>query len=120
MSIDKRETWLASLKAGDIVGRNGGFSGIPVPAKVDRVTATQVIIGATRYAKKDGYAIGSYSRFSRPYIVKITDAIRAQIERRDLIAWASNHNWNSCSTEQLRAMKKACIDAAEDPAKTTP
>lgn len=114
--FDSKKAWLESLKAGDVVGCSGAFSGIPVARKVDRVTATQVIIGATRFAKKDGYAIGGYSRFSRLSIMMITDAMQEQMERRDLISWAANRNWNQSTTEQLRAMKKTHDDLAAIPA----
>jgi len=114
--FDSKKAWLESLKAGDVVGCSGAFSGIPMARAIDRVTATQIIIGGTRYAKKDGYAIGSYSRFSRPNIVMITAALREQMERRDLISWAVNRNWNQSTTEQLRAMKKTHDELAAIPA----
>lgn len=111
-AFEEKVKWLAALQAGDVVGVSGGFSGIPQERKVDRTTATQIIVGNRRYSKKDGYAIGSYSRFSRPNIVMITSAVREQIERRDLISWASTRNWNGCTTDQLRAVKKAYDEAA--------
>lgn len=114
--IDDRKTWLESLKAGDVVGRYEGFSGIPRAHKVDRVTATQIIIGTIRFSRKYGYAIGSYSRFVRPSIVQITKDILEKMERRDLISWAANRNWNQSTTEQLRAMKKAHEELTDVPA----
>ena len=114
--FDSKKAWLESLKAGDVVGCYGALSSIPMERAIDRVTATQIIVGHTRYAKKNGYAIGSYSRCSRPMIVMITDAIREQMERHDLILWAGNRNWNQSTTEQLRAMKKTHDELAAIPA----
>jgi len=50
-AFEAKKQWLESLKAGDVVGRTGSISGAPVACTVDRVTATQIIIGQSRYAK---------------------------------------------------------------------
>lgn len=109
---EQKKKWLEGLKAGDVVGRTGSMSGAPVAVTVDRVTATQIIIGHSRYRKEDGYAIGHYSRFSRPSIVEITPSVRRDMELRDLQSWATHANWQASSLEQLRAMKKAHDEAA--------
>lgn len=107
---EDRQKWLANIKVGDVVGVSRSPS-TPSLNKVDRLTATQIIIGNMRYSKKDGYAIGSY-RFSRPFLTEITDSIREQVELRDLRSWASMRNWNASTIDQLRAMKKAHDEAA--------
>lgn len=97
--------WFASLKVGDEVAQNAGFNGYRI-VKVDRTTATQVIVGASRYSKRNGYVIGS-SGYSRSRIYPVTDSVRKHIEFADLCRWANNENWCQSTIEQLRAMKIA-------------
>ena len=105
---EQKSKWLASLKPGDEVAVTGtAISGSARLEKIDRMTATQIIIGSARYSKKDGCAIGQYSEFRRPYISEITDSVRNDIELRELRYWANSRNWNALTLDQLRAIKAA-------------
>lgn len=108
----RRIEWLASLKAGDMVGYYAPHMRKAVSVMVERVTPTLVVIGYQRFSKKNGYAIGQHATLSRSNIVEITDEIRDQIEHNTLLQWANSLNWNAFPLETLRAMKKAHDEAA--------
>lgn len=110
-SFEDKKKWLSELKPGDAVGKVGGFSNTATESKVDRITATQIVVGGIKYSKKDGRAIGPYSRFSRPYLVIIDDELRVKMEYENLVSWVCNKNWNQSTITQLRAMKKAHDEA---------
>lgn len=85
--------WLADLKKGDeVLVINGTMNG-PTIEKVERVTATQVLVGHSRYAKRNGNAVGHYSRFSRRWIRQVTDADRAECFERKIRADIARINW---------------------------
>lgn len=55
----ERELWLQSLKAGDrVFYKSGRFPSIPHIEPIERVTATQIIIGDRKWRRKDGNAVG--------------------------------------------------------------
>lgn len=84
--------WLSSIKEGDTVAVGGSFYGYGL-AVVDRVTPTQLVIGASRYRRKDGYRRGDSSwdtahieRPDAPHVVadiaeKRRIQLRANVER---------------------------------------
>jgi len=77
------DDWLNNLKAGDEVAVfDGWVSNATRIAKVDRVTQTLIVIGHSKFRRKDGYAPGNgwhRSRISEP-----TDAHRNTVETRRL------------------------------------
>lgn len=75
--------WLAGLKAGDEVAVFSGYvHRYPRVARVDRVTATLVMVDGGRYRKSDGWAPGN--GWSRSYITELTQEHRDQVEEKTL------------------------------------
>lgn len=67
--------WLDNLKAGDEVALFSGFiQRVPQIKCVERVTATQIIVGSSRFRRKDGYAPGG--GYGRPRITEATQEYR--------------------------------------------
>lgn len=80
--------WLQNLKPGDkvVVGvGNGSYSRIEA---VDRVTATQIIIGGARYRKNNGYRVGD--GWNSGSLKEPTKAMLDEIELRSLRSKASS------------------------------
>jgi hypothetical protein len=78
------EAEIMALKAGDAVLIRWGHS--HAERTVTRVTATQVLIGETRYRRTGGYKAGSEigrSLWSNARIVALTPALRAEREAQD-------------------------------------
>ncbi len=51
-------TSLKDLQAGDVVILDHGRYNLPRPVKIDRVTSTQIVIGAERFRREQGNKIG--------------------------------------------------------------
>ncbi len=51
--------WLEHLEAGDEVIVRGGWDRAGEVRRVDRLTATQIVVGKSRYRRTDGYQVGS-------------------------------------------------------------
>lgn len=75
--------WLQQLKPGDEVFEPSGLAGFK-PATVDKVTATQIIIGPCRYRKADGGRVGA-SRYSWDEIRPLTDENAARSHLQSVV-----------------------------------
>lgn len=113
--------WLQNLKAGDevivTIGRAPFRQHI---RRVERTTATRIIVDSNPYGRKNGYGI-PYDLFGA-WIKPVTEEARQQIaddaEAHELIAHCferSRHTKN-LSLDQLRILKAAwdSIDNAQD------
>lgn len=90
--MSENQDWLNSLKAGDEVMIPSRYSA-PSIVKVDRVTATQIIVGGSRYRRNSGYRVGNsswdFSYISAP-TQKGREAAEAQSLRSRLVALIQN------------------------------
>lgn len=78
------DEWAKSLKPGDEIAV-GNYHRKDIRT-VDRVTATQVVVGDARFRRKDGMLVGDYHGLSRPYIMPATQKIRDGVRREKLEA----------------------------------
>jgi len=75
--------WLNGLQAGDEVAISYGYRGDEYKIHtIDRTTKTRLVIGALSYRKNDGGLVGG-DHWSKSYIEKPTDNIRAKIKADD-------------------------------------
>jgi len=86
--------WLASLKPGDEVAVGGGHYGYRL-RKVDRITATQILVDARRFNRKSGWMCGrsnwNVTRIERPdapHVLRDLDLARHANLRREIEAAA--------------------------------
>lgn len=88
------KNWLLNLKPGDTVIINPGGAFSRQAAKtVDKITATQIVIGTARYRKSDGYRMGEGTSYgARAYITPPTVEKLAEIERNDMIQYISMYD----------------------------
>lgn len=80
---------LSGVKVGDLLVIDDRFSPAPLIVTVDRVTATQAVAGAYRFAKEYGKMIGTSSRyqwakFARPATEKDVMAARVYATQQKL------------------------------------
>ena len=94
--------WLATLKAGDEVAFNHAW-GAPTISKVTSVTATQIRIGASKYRRKDGYAVGG-DKWSRTSLMEPTAEVRALIEEASLRRRLADFKLKDLPLEKVRAI----------------
>jgi O-acetylhomoserine/O-acetylserine sulfhydrylase-like pyridoxal-dependent enzyme len=81
--------WLAEVKVGDTVYRNGGLNRSYHSTEVTKVTATQIVCGASRFRRSDGYAIGD-TGYIRSRLVEPTKEVVE--EHRAQVVETSLHN----------------------------
>lgn len=96
------ENWTQSLKAGDEVVVTGRFYGHDRLARVDRVTATQIVVGNERFRRDSGRRVGD-SGYAFAYIVEPVAQRREAIERRMLTDAITRANFDKLPLETLRA-----------------
>ncbi len=77
------QEWMQSLKAGDVIAHFGQYERVPTWEKVERVTATQIIVCGCRYWKKNGLRVGSDS-YSRTRIAKPQQQHKDEIYKKCL------------------------------------
>lgn len=95
--IGDSQDWCDVLKAGDRVAvkSTGAMRGKEISV-VDRVTATQIILkNGRRYAKRDGYRVGTRGHWSRSYICPCTQEIEAEVFDRETRAKIMRVDWNT-------------------------
>ncbi len=84
MTDKERKAWLDGLMAEEVVAiKSGGYDRTYRLSAIDKVTATQIVVGKYRYRKSDGRAMGgNYSPYSgREEIVPVTDEVREKLDR---------------------------------------
>lgn len=89
--MSDNSAWLASLKAGDEVAIDSSYGRRWRMAKVNRVTATQVIVGQynAKYRRADGRSVGTQI-WESTYIHEPTPEIRENVEIDRLTEKAKN------------------------------
>lgn len=92
--------WLSALKPGDEVSisRGYGYRSHEI-ARVDRMTATQFVVGTERFRRDDGRLVGNGDRYYMVRLEQVTDRIREEIERKEL-----------CGLIERGALKKLSLD----------
>lgn len=81
--------WLQELNVGDKVAV-GSFGSTPSTGTVDKITATQIIVGPTRYSRKDGYQIG-VKGYRRPHLMQLTEQLADQIRRERAVGYIQTY-----------------------------
>ncbi len=95
---------IESLKVGDEVGVGGSYT--VYLAKVERKTATTVIVGGKRFNKR-GYETGTGSRFMRDFLITAEDAreriaeAKIKRQRREMVDRLRNHPFGHLNDAQL-------------------
>lgn len=94
-------SWLQAVKAGDTVLRSQAFTG-EVDVVVDRVTATQIVIGSVRFRRSDGYAIGARG-WDRTRLIEPTPQALEAARRNRMVAalHAMTPRWKTLPTDVL-------------------
>lgn len=87
--MSKSKAWLSEVKAGDSVACTNGYMGGISVAKVDKVTATQIVCGVRRFNRETGYLIG-YNGYHRPQLIEFTQEVKDRV-RADEVS-SSLHN----------------------------
>ena len=108
-------TWLESLKVGDRVIIAGYFRGDRL-AVVNRMTATQIIAGNSRFRRKDGILVGSDS-YNRTRLLPPTPERLEKIERRETIESLRRSlegTAEKLTTDQLRRMAAIAQEAKDE------
>ena len=105
---------LQDIKAGDYVAhreRRGFRNAFVSRRTVDRVTATQIIIGKERYSKRDGYQIGSMGYFRTSIQEwdatehpRLIEAQSAEIRLSNARYALSEFNWSTLDQAQCDAV----------------
>lgn len=76
-------TWLENLQPGDEVVCFQSYDRVPQFRKVDRVTKTQVIVGDTRYSKRNGFMVGG-DTWCRTFITQPNEQHRFEAAKHRL------------------------------------
>ena len=105
--MSEKTEWLAGLKVGDpVIVESTHIGGIAYLATVERLTATQIIVGGTRarYRRQDGYRIGPYS-YHRSWIEEPTPEARAEIRQTELLdRFRRRGCWDKLPLDTLEAV----------------
>ena len=100
---------LSQLSAGDEVYVAGEYGNVGTIQRVERITATQIIVGANRYRRTNGYEVGG-GVWRSGGIAILTDALRAAVRRKKameaLRALTPIVGKNTISTENIEAAVK--------------
>jgi hypothetical protein len=96
------QEWLSSLKAGDEVAVSGTYGDYFI-ATVKYTTATRIDVGPSRYRRNDGRRIGD-DRWGRNRLVEVTDELRQQIRREQVIGSLRAFDWRKLSNDTLFAI----------------
>lgn len=96
--------WLAGLSVGDDVALDAGFSGYSI-AKVEKLTATQIVIGNSRYKRDSGRLIGA-SGYRVSFLKMPTDEVIASVLAEQISTLVRNGKHKSLPIEVLRQLKR--------------
>lgn len=104
MTADTYQSWLASLKVGDRVIVDGNFRDKHIGC-VERMTATQFIVGGNRYRKSDGMGMsrGYCGRWS---LRKLTDEEELVITQKKLAYQLEKMHFDHLPLPTLQAIHK--------------
>jgi hypothetical protein len=107
--MSESNEWLQNLKAGDsvIVKQSGSYRSESVK-KVDRVTATQVAIGTTKYRRDNGREVGGSNRWGARWLYEATpeqvQRIRDESRRDNLAYKLRDMQWSQVPLATLEAI----------------
>jgi hypothetical protein len=101
--------WLEDLKPGDRVIVDSGFFG-PTLRTVERVTATQILVGQSRYRRSSGSPVGG-DPWARNYLREATPECVAQVRQRSLAERLAKTKWSEYPLERLEAVAALLKDA---------
>jgi hypothetical protein len=107
--------WVESMKAGDEVAIRYNYGRSHYLCKIERVTATQLVVDGRKWNKRSLTPVGNYDSWNKPYLVQSTQQIRDQIERNNLVGEIMNkRSFDNVSIEDLRAAWKLLNSRAHD------
>lgn len=111
----RTKEWLEGLKAGDEVVVSHGYHSVGRLEKVERVTATQIVISdSLRFRRDGGRKVGGSESYTRTAIEEATPEARAEIRREALRNRMSLVKWEKVSLETLEKVAAALAsDTAE-------
>jgi hypothetical protein len=97
--------WLSELKAGDTVIVDSGASYIEGSVEnVEKVTATQIVVGRFRYRKTDGRQMGNTSRWKHPRLLPPNKDKVRNIRRKQLARGIVHNDLSELTLEQLETI----------------
>ena len=123
-SYFRYKNWLAALGPGDQVVVRWSNSPRDTPGvlrKVERGTATQVVVDGTRYSRKDGYVLGAkrnraytFTTLAEPTPEKLALIRRAlvprvKIRRAQVLAICKHYEWERLSDSALEEIYKLLV-----------
>lgn len=112
MTMTAEQSWIDALKAGDTVYFGDYDSGRL--CRVDRVTATQVIIGELRFRRSDGRRVGA-DTWDRIRLLEATPERIAAIRRAALVMRIRRVSWKDQPDDVLSAVAAALFPIAITP-----
>ena len=98
--------WLAQLEAGSLVVVDQGYHS--QAAHVERVTATQIIVGATRFNRKTGYRCGDSGGMTRAALEQATPERLERVNKRRLTDALSGLRREALEKLPTHKLKEAC------------
>jgi len=105
MNNDKQ--WLNELKAGDdVLIRGSRELSAQRIAKVDRTTATQVIVGNARYRRKDGFQMGLENSWYSVWLAPVTQEVRDALRCESMAKYINRADLSHLRLDQLTAIMK--------------
>lgn len=97
---------IKDLVAGDVVIHHHSSYVPDTAARIERVTATQIIIGSSRFNRESGRVIGNTERWTFPNIRIPKEGevqkLVEESERRLLASKISDMKWGNLSLAQLK------------------
>lgn len=99
--------WLLELKPGDEVIVDRGRYDHPSVEKVERLTATQIVVGGRHYQKTTGYQVGYGQSWNRPFLRRGTpEKVQAIKEQQETFVLREQirESMKTATLAQLRAV----------------
>ena len=95
-----------NLKVGNLMVMHASYCGDSL-RKVERVTKSQIVVGGTRYWKKNGLLVG-LGKWSHGYIRRATEKdiefFNKVKQKNELLAFIRNVAWCNLSLESLQTI----------------
>lgn len=93
--------WLNELKTGDKVIVKTGYYGSDLK-KVEKITPTQIVVGGSRFRKKDGYLMGANDIWCTTKLHPATEYEVNKIIYKKLRSKIKQRNFDSVSDEKIK------------------
>lgn len=106
--MSDQKQWAQALKPGDeiAVRRGYGYATYSI-LTVDRVTASQIVVGGMRFRKDTLRRLGNGTGIESVTMLAVTQEIRDAVETTELQHWLHNLTRTKQPLSALRAMKAA-------------